>query len=103
MKRFKKIQFQDINIEMVYCGRDESGDYYRFKEKDFEVWTDDFTIIADFTLYHSPEAINNDGFEISNIKINTDYGKLKISDQEYTTIQEKIKDSIKIIGLNSWY
>ncbi len=105
MNRFKKIEFPDIELDFEFIGVESLGECYRFRQKAYEIYFEDFDVHVDLELYHYPEANYKkcNSFNINNIEVHTDSLKLKLLPEEYETICKKIKDSIKIIGLNSWY
>jgi hypothetical protein len=102
VNRFKKIEFQDIELDFEFIGIEPLGECYRFKQKAYEIYFDDFDVHVDLELYHYPEANykKRNSFNINNIEVHTDSLKLKLLPEEHETIYKKIEDSIKILSIN---
>ena len=103
MNRFKNTEFPAIELDFEFVGVEPLGECYRFSQKAYEIYFDDFDVQVDLELYHYPEASSkkSNSFNINNIEVHTDDLKLKLSDEEHETIYKKIEKSIKIIGLHS--
>ena len=102
MNRFKNKQIPPQKLEFEFIGVESFGDCYRFRQKAYEIYFDDFDVHVDLELYHYPEASSkkSNSFNINNIEVHNDDLKLKLLPEEYETIYKKIVDSIKISHLN---